>query len=122
MAHVFTMLIEGDKNPSEGDLYLFFMRSRDFFGECEATFYGKDSKTGQPIQHSCLISSVGWVPKSMNSLKIEGSYRITDECPSVHIPEYNPLKKTGTMTYTLPKPKVGELMEEVHFGQELAVA
>lgn len=122
MAHVFTMLIEGDKNPSVGDVYYHSMKSRDFFGECEVTFYGRDSKTGEPVQHSCLISSVGWVPKSMSNLKIEGSYRITDEHPSVHIQDYNPLKKTGTMTYTLPQPKPGEVVEEPHFNQELAVA
>lgn len=122
MAHVFTMLIEGDTNPSEGDVFLRLMRSRDFFGECEVTFYGSDSKTGEPIQHSFLISSVGWMPGSMNRLKIEGCYRIADERPSVFIEEYNFSKKTGTMTYTLPKPKPGEVMEDAPFSQELAAA
>ena len=122
MAHVFTMLIEGDTNPSSGDVYYHFMKSRDFFGECEVTFYGSDSKTGELIQHSCLISSVGWVPNSMNNLKIEGSYSLTDERPSVHIQDYNPLKKTGTMTYTLPQPKQGEVVGEAHFNPGLAVA
>ena len=122
MAQVFTMQIEGDKNPSQGDVYLHFMKSRDFFGECEVTFYGRDSKTGEPVQHSFLISSVGWVPKSMSNLKIEGCYRITDERSSVHIQDYNALKKTGTMTYTLPQLKPGEVVEDTHFNQELAVA
>ncbi len=122
MAKVFTILIEGDKNPNEGEVYLRLAKARDFFGECEVTFYGRDSKTSEPVQHSFLIWGVGRVPKSMNRLKIEGCYRIADERPSVLIEEYDFSKKTGTMTYTLPKTKPGEVMEDTNFNRGLAVA
>lgn len=122
MAYVFTMLIEGKQNPSEADLILRLAKSRDFFGECMETFYGRDSVTDEPVQHSFLITSVGWVPKSMNQLRIEGCYRITDDSPSVLIEKYDFSSKTGTMTYRLPKSNPGEMVNDVGSGKGFAAA
>ncbi|HRH23054.1 MAG TPA: hypothetical protein PK295_00265 [Candidatus Magasanikbacteria bacterium] len=122
MAQVFTMLIEGDKNPSYADLIMKFATSRDFFSDSEVTFYGRDSKSGELVQHSCRIWSLGLIAKSKDHLKIEGYYRMDDERPSVWIEKFDFTKKTAMMTYTLPKPRPGEVAHDAGYGQDLAVA
>lgn len=105
MGQVFTMLIEGDKNPSDNDIAQFLLKKYDFTSKDRVTFWGKDEKTGEPV-HVCFhVEEVGWFKKYSNQLRLKGCHSLNDEKPTVTVEFYNFEEKTGKMTYSFPEPK-----------------